>query len=1064
MTDRPNLLYVFADQLRRESCGYTGYKNAITPNIDALHDNSVDFTQAVSGHPVCAPYRASLFTGKYTSSTGVVINEIRFNPNQRCIGHILTEGGYETAYIGKWHLYADELGNHYDPKNSFVPKGPDRLGFDDCFAAYGFHHEYFAPHAYYHEDGPEKIFADKYEPYAQVDLALRHLKRLSENPEKPFAMFLSIGVPHDPWTPDNVPKEMLDRFDPKNYGYPPNYLPTDDPHGDNWAHLSEEDRKKLPEWMRVYDAMVGCLDEAVGNLLKGVRELGLDKNTIIVFTSDHGECFGAHGRRAKNIFYEEALRVPFMLRMPDGKQAVNETDACLNTVDLMPTLLDLMHLPIPDDVQGQSLAGIVTGENGREPKFQFLQGMGAVAAWADGYEWRGLRNKRYTYAVYRSDGAEMLFDHENDRYEMKNLIDDPACSDVAKEMRDEMHAEMERIGDSFEASSYYREHWTKNRRIIRTATEDYGDDLNLPPIPDDIPRPEYPRPQFVREGWMNLNGRWQFEIDGGCSGRSRGLVGSDKLGGEIIVPFCPESALSGVGCKDFMRAVWYKRCFTLPDEADGKRVFINFGAVDYDCEVWINGRSVGRHLGGYTPFSFDITDALEDGENIITVCAEDDTRAPLQPTGKQSDRYESYQCCYTRTTGIWQTVWLEWMNADNIEKVFLTPDAENASLHIRAKIRGGSGCTLKASTAYKDFYTGRAEAKVNRGWAEMTVKLTKSFLWDVGDGKLYDLQLLLEKDGEPVDSLSSYFGLRSVGFDGMKFMLNGKPVFQRLVLDQGFYPDGIYTAPSDAALRHDIELGRAMGFNGARLHQKVFEPRYLYWADRMGYLCWDEFASWGLDYSDIAVAVVFQREWIVEMERDYSSPSIIGWCPFNETWDIKGHRQNDDVLRTIYRLSKALDITRPVIDTSGNYHVETDIYDVHDYEQHPDEFSRRYGAGTEPIFERFPNRQRYTRGKPVFVSEYGGIRWTDDNSGWGYGEGPKSEEEFIERYRGLTEVLLGNSDHFGFCYTQLTDVEQEQNGLYTYDRKPKFDPAVIRAINTAKAACEKDGADGEEKD
>ena len=586
------------------------------------------------------------------------------------------------------------------------------------------------------------------------------------------------------------------------------------------------------------------------------------------------------------------------------------------------------------------------------------------------------------------------------------------------------------------------------------AAEDCLIPADIVSVQDGIPRPEYPRPQFVRENWMNLNGTWAFEIDQGCSGRARGLVEQETLSGSILVPFCPESELSGVNNKDFMRCVWYKRAFTLPQSAQGKRVFVNFGAVDYDCEVWVNGVSVGGHRGGYTSFSLEITDAVKPGENRITVCAEDDTRSPMQPTGKQSGRFASAGCLYTRTTGIWPTVWLEWTNRSRMAQVFLTPDAASSTLHIRAKVENGLGCTLKAATAYQDDDTGSAQAQVNAGWAEMTVQLTKTFLWSVGDGKLYDLQLQLEKDGEVLDSLSSYFGLRSVGFDGMKFLLNGKPVFQRLVLDQGFYPDGIYTAPSDEALRRDIELSMAMGFNGARLHEKVFEARYLYWADRMGYLCWGEMANWGLDHSSIAALNAFEREWLEAVARDYSAPCIIGWCPFNETWDYDGRRQNDDVLRMIYRVTKALDITRPVIDTSGNYHVETDIHDVHDYEQSPEEFARRYGPGTEPIYERFPNRQTYRKGLPVFVSEYGGIRWTKDETGWGYGEGPKTEEEFLSRYRGLTQTLLRNPDHFGFCYTQLTDVEQEQNGLYTYDRKAKFDPAMIRAINAQKAAIE----------
>ncbi len=571
-----------------------------------------------------------------------------------------------------------------------------------------------------------------------------------------------------------------------------------------------------------------------------------------------------------------------------------------------------------------------------------------------------------------------------------------------------------------------------------------------------IPRPEYPRPQFVRDGWMNLNGVWQFEIDQGCSGRARGLVAQEKLSGEIIVPFCPESRLSGVGHTDFMRAVWYKRAFALPAEAAGKRVFLRFGAVDYACEVWINGMSVGTHRGGYASFGLDITAALRPGENVVTVCAEDDTRDPMQPTGKQSPKFESFGCFYTRTTGIWQTVWLAWMNDSYLDQVFLTPDAANARLHIRAKVARGTGCALRAETSFAGKPTGGAQARVNDGWVEATVQLTEAHLWSVGDGQLYDLDLRLTKDGETVDAVASYFGLRSVGFDGRKFLVNGKPVFQRLVLDQGFYPDGIYTAPSDDALRRDIELSMAMGFNGARLHEKVFEARYLYWADRLGYLCWGEMANWGLDHSNIAALASFEREWLEVVARDYSAPSIIGWCPFNETWDCDGRPQNDDVLRMIYRVTKALDITRPVIDTSGNFHVETDIFDVHDYEQEPAEFARRYGAGTEPIYERFPERQKSKPGQPVFVSEYGGIRWTDDQSGWGYGEGPKTEEAFLERYRGLTETLLNNPDHCAFCYTQLTDVEQEQNGLYTYDRRPKFDPAIIRRINAKPAAIERE--------
>ena len=572
-----------------------------------------------------------------------------------------------------------------------------------------------------------------------------------------------------------------------------------------------------------------------------------------------------------------------------------------------------------------------------------------------------------------------------------------------------------------------------------------------------IPRPEYPRPQFVRDGWLNLNGEWEFEIDHGATGRARGLDKADHLSGKITVPFCPESRLSGVGYTDFMACVWYKRRFVLPKEAAGHIVLLHFGAADWRTFVYINGECVGQHEGGYTPFRFDITSRLKEGENLLTVCCEDDTRSGMQASGKQSERYESYGCFYTRTTGIWQTVWLEWTEESFIDSLRVTPDFDAGSVHIAARLSGGAGCVLRAAASFDGRDMGSACANSGAAFAQLTLKLAEKHPWEAGKGDLYSLEVTLEKDGRAADCLHSYFGLRSLAFDGKKFLLNGKSVFQRLVLDQGFYPDGIYTAPEESALKKDIELSMAMGFNGARLHQKVFEPRFLYWADRLGYLCWGEMASWGLDISDIGTVNAFLKDWLTEVERDYSAPSIIGWCPFNETWDYHGRRQRDDILSTVYRVTKALDPTRPVIDTSGNYHVATDIYDIHDYEQDPAVFGAHYGPGTEPIYERFENRQRYPGNLPVFVSEYGGIRWTADQGGWGYGKGPETEEEFLRRLKGLTDALLDNPDHFALCYTQLTDVEQEQNGLYTYQRRPKFDPEIIHAIFARPAAIEQAG-------
>ncbi|MBN1877577.1 MAG: sulfatase [Anaerolineae bacterium] len=464
---RPNLIYVFADQLRYQSCGYAGDTRAHTPNIDALAQESVNFCNAVSGHPVCAPYRASLFTGKYTTSTGMVINEIRMLPTHHCLAHVLTEGGYETAYIGKWHLWANELGNHYLPRNSFVPPGPYRLGFDGYWAAYNFHHLYLD--AYYHTDSPKKIVMPGYEPDGQTELAIAQLRRASES-GKPIALFLSYGTPHSPWTADNVPPSYMAQFRDVEFSSPPNYKPRNDPYADRWARFKRGERKLLRKWMRGYYAMTSNLDWNLGRLLQAIDALGMRDNTIFVFTSDHGEMFGAQGRRAKNIFYEEAVRVPFLMRWPRHIPAGSISEACLNTPDIMPTLLALLGLSIPAAVEGMDLSHCTVGEIGPEPEAAFMQGTGATAAWVDGHEWRALRDRRYTYAIYRRDGQELLFDHQSDLYQLHNLVGDPTCASMLERFRALLLEKCKTLNDDFETCTWYRDNWTEDRIIVRTAT------------------------------------------------------------------------------------------------------------------------------------------------------------------------------------------------------------------------------------------------------------------------------------------------------------------------------------------------------------------------------------------------------------------------------------------------------------------------------------------------------------------------------------------------------------------------------------------------------------------
>ena len=463
----PNLIYVFADQLRHKSVGYNGDALAETPNIDEMARESADVTNAVSGHPVCSPYRASLLTGKYTTSTGMVINEIRMNPHHRCFAHVLNDYGYDSSYIGKWHLYAAKLGHHYDAENSFVPPGENRLGFDGYFAAYNFHHEYYAPKAYYHLDTPEKIYAEGYEPDFMTDLAIKRLKEVAKG-DKPFALFLSLGTPHDPWTEDNVPEEYLKRFCDKEFKLPPNYLKHNDPHADMWAKFFPFQRAKITEWMRVYYAMVANLDHNLGRIRKAVKELGIGKDTIFVFTSDHGEMFGAHGRHAKNIFYDEAVRVPFLIEW-DGHIPAGRKDFCFNTVDIMPTLLSLMGMKYPEEVEGEDLSECLIG-NADNTEPSLMTGTGPTAIFGIGKEWRAVRDKRFTYAVYRTDRSEYLFDNLADPYQMKNLARDPAFKEQKLRLKTAMYEKMKKIGDDFDSNLHYAFRWVKKRRIVRTAT------------------------------------------------------------------------------------------------------------------------------------------------------------------------------------------------------------------------------------------------------------------------------------------------------------------------------------------------------------------------------------------------------------------------------------------------------------------------------------------------------------------------------------------------------------------------------------------------------------------
>jgi len=575
-----------------------------------------------------------------------------------------------------------------------------------------------------------------------------------------------------------------------------------------------------------------------------------------------------------------------------------------------------------------------------------------------------------------------------------------------------------------------------------------------------IPRPEHPQPQFQREQWLNLNGQWEFEFDDGNAGlKESWAAGNRRFSRNIAVPFCFESPRSGIGDPSFHPWVWYRRTFTIPEGWEGKRVLLHFGAVDYRALVWINGQYAGGHEGGSTAFTFDVTPLMRAGPNVVTVRAEDPPTDRSIPRGKQYWEPKPRGIFYSRTSGIWQTVWLEPVEETHLEWVRITPDNEGTvrfegriaapqpGLEFHVTVR--SGAQIVAS--------GMALAESSP--ARVVTGVSDPRLWSPAAPNLYDVALELRRGGAVLDRVNSYFGFRSVSAENGRVLLNGRPLFLKMVLDQGYWPESNLTPPSDEAIQYDIRMTREMGFNGARKHQKVEDPRYLYWADRMGLLVSGEMANAYVFDEDYVAR--FTREWIDVVERDYSHPSIILWAPINESWgtpNLRDARQQSH-LKSLYTLTRSLDATRLVIDNEGWQHTDmTDLFAIHDYARNGELLYERHKDLGKPG-AAFPRGGRgylipgYSyNGSPFALTEFGGIAYIPPGhqvpkEAWGYSGVEKTPEAALARLRGLYEAIGKIQALAGLCYTQLTDVEQEINGLLTYDRKPKFDAKAVREIN-----------------
>ena len=547
------------------------------------------------------------------------------------------------------------------------------------------------------------------------------------------------------------------------------------------------------------------------------------------------------------------------------------------------------------------------------------------------------------------------------------------------------------------------------------------------------PRPEYPRPALKRAEWQNLNGEWEF-----------GAGPTPSFDRSIVVPFCAESELSGIAELPG-DVVWYRRRFDAPA---AEALVLHFGAVDYRATVWVNDVEVARHEGGHTPFSADITGALRGRDNVLVVRAEDPLADRTIPRGKQYWKEVPEGIFYTPTTGVWQTVWLEPLPASHIRGLRTRPDLESGAVEIEVDADG----RVEVVATLDGQVVGRWSGQDGRG----RMQLEHAVPWHPDAPVLYDLQAtLFGRDGAAIDRVEGYFGLRTVETGDGKFYLNGKRFIQRLVLDQGYFPGGLLTAPSDEALHADIKLARSLGFNGARKHQKVEDPRWLYWADRLGFLCWSEMPSFHEHSEDAERRLIAEWTDVVRLHRGH--PSVVAWVPANESFGLQrvDASVRSSLLVRLYNLTHELDGTRPTVSNDGWEHALTDMLTLHDYSG-PTDLALHFRSVETALSARPADHDAYSpgfgyRGEPVLVTEFGGVRLSG-GSGWGYTDAG-DPGQLLDTYSRLVDALMGQGPVEGFCYTQLTDVEQETNGLLTFDRVPKVEPSLIRAATeTPKAA------------
>ena len=1018
---KPNVIYIMADDLGYGDLGVYGQKLIQTPNIDRMAKEGMRFTQMYAGSTVCAPSRAVLMTGKHLGHVSVRGNAIRAKINdqalrkgERTVAHVFKDAGYQTALFGKWGL--GEIGSDGHP---------NRMGFDEFFGVLNQHHAHnFYPSWLVHNSEKYPLpniaevedkergdgWAREKKDYAPDVIFAKSLAWIEQNKAKPFFLYFSSTLPH---ANNEASSATGDGQEVPDYG-----IYKDKP----WPNPDKGQA-----------AMITRLDAQVGQLLAKLKALGLEKNTLVIFTSDNGpheegknnpKLFNPSGplRGMKRALTEGGVRVPFIARWPGKIKAGSTTEHIAYFGDVMATASELTKQQTPSGLDSISFAPTLLGKTQPQHKyiyFEFYEQGGRQSVRFG--NWKAIREPMMT-------GKIQLYDLAKDIGEANNIA--AAHADVVKQAAaymDEAHVDdpmwqvRRQTADSSPAEKAYgamKTRWAKD-------------------VSPTLPHPEYPRPQLVRENWINLNGVWNYGIgpvDGG---------GPDMWPGKILVPFPIESQLSGVQLRITpQQKLWYGRQFAKSALKTGERLRLNFGAVDWHTIVYVNGKKMGEHKGGYDPFSFDITDALtSDEQQTITLSVWDPTNEQRQPNGKQ--RLKPGGIFYTPVTGIWQTVWLETVNAAHIERLQIVPNIDDGTVTVG--VAHSSNAVAHVAVLRDGRVITEADAApisattMMRATRSATLKIPPPRLWSPEDPFLYDLKVTLKADGKITDSVSSYFGMRKTSlvkdqWGITRMALNNKPYFQIGPLDQGWWPDGLYTAPTDEALRYDIEMTKKLGMNLARKHVKVEPARWYYWADKLGLLVWQDMPSTtGIvrvhDAEDMkftpAEAVQFKVELKAMMDANINAPSIIVWVPFNEGW---GQHDTKEILKWV----KQYDPTRLVDGPSGwldrGY---GDLYDIHRY----------------PGISMFPPQPD----RATVLSEFGGLGllvkdhlWIGDRN-WGYQQFDamdKLQNRYGELMRELRPAIQAGLS--AAIYTQTTDVEIEVNGLMSYDRDiVKFDAAQL---------------------